>query len=153
MTIAPVVRSVEVRVAPARAFELFTEHMGRWWHESHHIAPRPFVDVVIEPRADGRWFERDAEGGETQWGKVLEWDPPHRLVLGWQLTASFEYDPDFLNEVELAFAATGEGTRVTLTHHNLQRFGDRAPEMAPSLGEGWAMLLGRYQALSAEQAA
>jgi uncharacterized protein YndB with AHSA1/START domain len=102
--------------------------------------------------AGGRWFERDADGGETLWGKVLEWDPPHRLVLGWQLTASFEYDPHFLNEVELAFEAAGEGTRVTLTHHNLQRFGDRAAEMAPSLGEGWAMLLGRFEALAGDRA-
>ena len=148
MSIAPVTRSVEVRVPPAKAFELFAGHMGEWWHESHHIAPKPFADIVIEPREGGRWFERDADGGEALWGKVLEWDPPHRLVLGWQLNARFEYDPEFVNEVELVFEAAGAGTRVTLTHHNLQRFGDSAAAMAPSLGEGWAMLLGRYEALA-----
>lgn len=153
MTIAPVVRSVEVAVPPKRAFDLFTGHMGKWWHEGHHIAPTPFADILIEPEVDGRWYERDADGTETVWGKVLEWDPPHRLVLGWQLTAQFQYDPDFLNEVELTFTAAGSGTLVTLTHHNLQRFGDSAAGMAPSLGQGWAMLLGLYQAHSEKETA
>ena len=152
MTIAPVVRSVHVAVPPQRAFELFTGHMGKWWHESHHIAATPFADIVIEPEAGGRWFERDAEGNETVWGKVLEWQPPGRVVLGWQLTANFEYDPDFLNEVELEFADAEGGTQVTLTHHNLQRFGDSAAAMAPSLSEGWGMLLGLYQAHSDKEA-
>ncbi|MBO9714041.1 SRPBCC family protein [Sphingomonas sp.] len=153
MTIAPVVRSVEVKVPPARAFELFAGHMSRWWHEGHHIAPTPFQDIVVEPREGGRWFERDAEGNECEWGKVLEWDPPRRLVLGWQLGADFKYDPDFLNEVELAFTPAGSGTLVTLTHHNLQRFGDAADKLAPSLGEGWAMLLGLYRDFSTEETA
>jgi hypothetical protein len=31
MSIAPVVKSVSVKAAPKRAFELFTCEMGRWW--------------------------------------------------------------------------------------------------------------------------
>jgi hypothetical protein len=30
MSIAPVVKSVTVKAAPERAFELFAAHMGRW---------------------------------------------------------------------------------------------------------------------------
>lgn len=51
------------------------------------IGRNPHTEIVIEPRAEGRWFERDAEGNETQWGKVLVWEPPSRLVLAFQLNS------------------------------------------------------------------
>ena len=109
--------------------------------------------IVVEPREGGRWYEVDTDGTETEWGKVLEWGPPTRLVLAWQLRADFSYDPDFQNEVELTFAPAEGGTLVTLTHHNLHRFGDAAAAMAPSLSEGWGMLLGLYAGHAAEEGA
>ncbi len=151
MSIAPIVRTVEVAVPPARAFELFTGSMGKWWPASHHIAPKPFVAIEIEPQTGGRWFERDADGGECPWGTVLEWDPPHRALLGWQLNAAFEYDPAFLTEVELAFAAVEGGTLVTLTHHNLQRFGEAADRLATGMGEGWGQIIAEFQTLANQE--
>lgn len=145
MTIAPIIRTVQVAVPPQRAFDLFAGHMGRWWHETHHIAARPFADIVVEPCEGGRWYERDAEGGETQWGKVLDWDPPHRLLLGWQLRSDFSFDPDFLTELELRFEPAEGGTQVTLEHRDLHLFGEAAGRMGPAMDEGWGMLLGLYR--------
>jgi uncharacterized protein YndB with AHSA1/START domain len=144
MTIAPIVQTVTVAVAPRRAFELFTGRMGDWWLASHHIAEKPFVAIVIEPRAGGRWFERDADGGECPWGKVLVWDPPRRVLLAWQLKSDFSYDPDFVTELEIAFEPDGNGTRVTLTHNDLHKFGDAAPRVVAGMNEGWALLLGGF---------
>ncbi len=148
MTIAPINQSVTVAVPPQRAFELFTGRMGDWWMASHHIAEKPFVAIEIEPRAGGRWYERDADGGTCEWGKVLDWDPPHRVLLAWQLKADFSYDPDFVTELEIAFAAEGTGTRVTLTHSDLHKFGEVAPKVVAGMTEGWAALLGEYVALA-----
>lgn len=145
MTIAPIRHSIHVAVPPQRAFELFTGHMGRWWHPGHHIAPKPFIDIVIEPGPGGRWYERDADGVETPWGKVLEWSPPERVLLAWQLDAEFRYDPDFLTELELAFTPAEGGTRVTLIHRDLERFGDSAAKLQAGMDEGWGMLVGLYQ--------
>lgn len=145
MTIAPIEKTVTVAVPPARAFALFAGQMGRWWHKEHHIAPRPFVEIVIEPHVGGRWFERDAEGGETQWGHVIDWDPPHRLLLGWQLRSDFSFDPEFLTELEIGFEPAGAGTRVTLVHRDLERFGEAATRLAPAMDEGWGMLLTLYR--------
>lgn len=144
MTIAPIVQSVTVKLPPERAFQVFAGRMGEWWAASHHIAPKPFAAIVVEPQAGGRWFERDAEGAECEWGKVLVWDPPARLVLGWQLTAEFQHDPEFLTEVEVTFEAEGNGTRVTLTHDQLERFGAAAHTLIESMDQGWGMLLGLY---------
>jgi len=153
MSIAPVVRSVQVAVPPARAFELFTGQMGKWWPASHPIGARPFAAINIEPHVGGRWYEADAEGGECPWGKVLEWDPPHRALLGWQLNAQFEYDPAFLTEVELAFTANEGGTLMTLTHHNMQRFGESAAQLAIGMGDGWGQIIAEFQKLANEEKA
>ncbi|MGI8841708.1 MAG: SRPBCC family protein [Caulobacteraceae bacterium] len=138
MTIAPIEKTVTVNAPPARAFAMFTRDIGAWWPKGKTLGAKPHAAIVIEPRAGGRWFERDDDGAETPWGKVLAWDPPTRLLLGWQLDASFKYDADFLTEVELTFAAESEGkTRVTLVHRDLERFGDSAEKVAASIGEGW----------------
>lgn len=137
MTITPIRCSVETKAPPPRAFELFTAHMTTWWG-TRTPASKPAVAVVVEPRAGGRWFERAADGEETQWGCVLAWEPPNRLVLGWQLNSRFVYDPTLLTEVEILFSATQSGgTRVTLEHRDLERFGAAATEMAGRVGTGW----------------
>jgi len=145
MTIAPVVTTVTVKAPPARAFKLFTERMGEWWEKGKTIGKNAHTEIVIEPKAGGRWFERDAQGNETNWGKVLSYDPPGRVLLGWQLTAKWQYDPDFLTELEITFVATpGGGTEVRLEHRNLERFGDAAADIAASIGRGWPKHIGDF---------
>ena len=146
MSIAPVRHSIEVKGSPARAFDLFTSRMGGWWPGGRTPAPNPAVDVVVEPHEGGRWFEVDKDGNETQWGKVVAWDPPHRLVLGWQLGRDYRYEADLLTEVEIGFADAGHGrTLVTLEHRNLERFGDYADERRAQVGGGWQSRLVDFQ--------
>lgn len=138
MSIAPILHCVEVKAPPARAFELFTSQMGKWWPGGKTIGRNPFADVVVEPHEGGRWYERDGEGNETQWGRVLAWDPPGRVLLAWQINSQWHYDPGFLTEVELSFEAlAGGGTRVTLEHRNLERFGADAEAHADKIRRGW----------------
>lgn len=152
MSIAPIVKSVTVPLPPARAFDVFTRDIGRWWKPGANIAKGDFTDIVFEPHAGGRWFERNAEGVETQWGIVLAFDPPHRLLLGWQLTAEFKFDPDFLTEVEVSFISQGDNeTLVTLEHRHLERFGDSAPKVAASVTDGWGTMVARYADFAKEK--
>lgn len=145
MSIAPVLHSIEVKASPARAFELFTAHMGKWWPRGKTLGSNPHAEIVMEPRPGGRWYERDAEGNEIQWGRVLAWEPPQRVLLGWQLDSKWRYDPNFLTEVELSFAAlAGGGTRVTLEHRNLERYGADADDYAGKLRGGWPTLMDHF---------
>ena len=59
--------------------------------------------MIVEPRAGGRWYEIAGDGRECDWGRVLHWQPPGRLVLVWGLTAEWRYDPGFHTEVEVTF--------------------------------------------------
>lgn len=137
MSIAPIVCAVQVKAAPAQAFEMFASQMAAWWPKGRTIGKNPHVAVIVEPRAGGQWFERDAQGNETHWGKVLVWEPPSRLVFGWQINSQWAYDPDFLTEVELTFAPADGGTIVTLEHRDLERFGADAAKHAATLRGGW----------------
>lgn len=145
MSIAPIVQHVRVKAPPPRAFELFASKMGSWWPRGRTIGKAPHAEVVLEPRVDGRWYELDVDGNETQWGKVLVWDPPQRLLLAWQITTQWTFDPTLFTEVEVTFAPTdGGGTLVTLTHAHLERFGSDAASHSEKLRNGWPGMLGQF---------
>ena len=141
----PVRKSVQVKAPPTRAFDIFTAGMSRWWVKSHSINPTksPVKDVIVEPHVGGRWFERGEDGSECQWGKVLIWEPPARLVLAWQINAQFQFDPALVTEVEMRFTPDGAGTRVELEHRHLDRVGDQADRLRQTLDSpnGWGGLL------------
>ena len=144
---APVRRSVTVRRPQARAFEVFTAHIGAWWPPTLHIGATPFRDIVLEPRTGGRWYEVGSDGRECDWGHVLAWEPPSRLLLAWQIDAQFRFDPGLVTEVEVRFIAEGaDATRIELEHRNLERFGDRAEAMRERVGgdNGWTRVLASY---------
>jgi uncharacterized protein YndB with AHSA1/START domain len=145
-TLSAVKRSVTVNAPPERAFEVFTAGFSTWWPiESHHVGERPAVEVVIEPRAGGRWFERDAEGTETPWGYVSGWEPPERLVLAWHLTPEYEFDPspDRSTEVEVRFTPQGGGTLVELEHRGFEKHPGTGGRIRDKVGAsgGWGELL------------
>ena len=149
LTVAPVRKSVRVNAPPARAFEVFTAGFGRWWPRSHSVSASPMVDAIIEPHVGGRWYQKCEDGSECQWGKVLLWEPPERVILAWQLNPDFQYDPDTITEVELRFTAqSADATLVELEHRYLERFGERGKEMAEKVGapNGWPDLLNIYAA-------
>lgn len=144
-------------VAPqAVAFRVFTESMGKWWPLAHYkIGRAAAVDAVIEPHVGGRWYERGEDGSTCQWGSVLVWEPPARLVLSWDITADWQYDPALKTEIEVRFIAENPAqTRVELEHRRLDRYGERREQMRRVFdSEGdWGKLLATF-ARSAQQQA
>ncbi len=137
-------RSVVVGVDAATAFDVFTNGLDRWWLRGYHIGSADMVEAVLEPWHGGRWFERDADGNECDWGYVLAYEPPHRLVLAWQIDAHWRHDPSLITEVEVHFVPRDANTTaVEVEHRNLDRFGPDAHQMqiifeSPN---GWVGLL------------
>ena len=149
--IANVHETVTVNTSIDRAFEVFTANITSWWPAEHHIGDKPFAEVVIEPRAGGRFFERDADGTECLWGSVLAYDPPHRVVLGWHLQPDWNYDadPGKASEVAVRFIEEGPNTtRVELEHGRFERHGTGGEEMRNSVDSdgGWAGIMRKFQA-------
>jgi uncharacterized protein YndB with AHSA1/START domain len=133
-----VAKTVRVNAPLAVAFEVFAEQ-GWWPVATHHLAGASGSEVVLEPFRGGRWYERAPDGTETDWGTVLAWQPPARLLLTWQVSPDWTYDPDPArgSEIEVTFTPDGEGTRVDFTHRHLERYGDQAERMRRILdGQG-----------------
>src|SRR5262245_56322106 len=114
-------KEITVEASQSRAFNVFTGELGGWWPlATHHIGALAAETAVIEPRAGGRWFERASDGSECDWGRVLVWDPPGRLVLSWEISPDFKHDESIDTEVEVRFVVLGPAlTRVELEHRQL----------------------------------
>jgi DNA-binding transcriptional ArsR family regulator/uncharacterized protein YndB with AHSA1/START domain len=131
-----VTKSIVVDVPPKRAFDFFLQQ-ERWWPiATHHMAEPPGETAVLEPFVGGRWYERARDGSETDWGTVLAFEPPHRILLSWRMSADWtcEPDPDRASEIEVTFFPDGRNrTRVVYEHRHLERYGDRGERMRDAL--------------------
>ncbi|MBI1775371.1 MAG: SRPBCC domain-containing protein [Proteobacteria bacterium] len=143
---APVRKSVKVAVGSERAFEVFTKDIGRWWPASHTLLKAPRQSLTIEPKIGGRWFERAVDGSECSLGHVLAWEPPHRVLLAWQIDGTWKFNAALVTEVEIRFIADGDATRVELEHRKLERLGEHAEAMRGTVDSpgGWTAVLQSY---------
>ena len=143
-------QSIVVDAPPDRAFTVFTQRMQSWWPmESHRIGGKPITDLVTEPRAGGRWYERAEDGSECDWGRVVAWEPPARVVLTWEVSHDWKPAPEIHTEIEVRFTPEGENrTRVDLEHRGLEAFGEHTARMRSIFGSdgGWGGLLARFAA-------
>ncbi len=155
-TTTSVRKTITVDVPIARAFEVFTTDFDRWWPRTHHIGATDMAEAIMEGRQGGRWYERGVDGSECEWGSVLVYEPPGRLVLAWQLDNEFHYDKDLHTEVEVRFTAEGpERTRVDLEHRGLDQYGEDQDKMRATFDSdgGWTGLLRTFAVSACETAA
>ena len=146
---APVRKSLSVKASPERAFEVFTARFDAWWPRTHSIGDAPLKEAVIEPREGGRWYGKLENGTEAEWGEVLAWEPPRRLLLAWRIGADWKYDANLLTEVEVTFTPeVGGATRVELEHRHLERMGEGAEATRAQLDGGWPGLLHAFAELA-----
>jgi uncharacterized protein YndB with AHSA1/START domain len=148
ITPAPIRKTLTVRAKPEKAFEVFTAGFGRWWPKTHYIGESPLTDAAIEPRVGGRWYGIHADGVERPWGRVLVWDPPSRLVLDWQISHEWGFDPNLHTDVEVRFTAVGDDTRIDFEHRGLEVFGESeaAVRSRTSMDSGWGHILEGFKA-------
>jgi uncharacterized protein YndB with AHSA1/START domain len=137
-------RSIAVEVAIEHAFAVFTEGIGTWWPESHHILEGELQEMVFEPRVGGHIRDIATDGAECRWSRVLEYEPPTRVVFSWDISLQWqiETDPSRCSEVEVRFSADGDArTLVELEHRHIDRHGEGWEQMRAALGSpgGWSL--------------
>jgi uncharacterized protein YndB with AHSA1/START domain len=152
------VRTEVVVDAPAdRAFRLFTERFDRIKPREHNMLGVDIAESVFELRAGGRVYDRGVDGSECQWGRVLAFEPPDRILFSWDINPSWRIETDLAktSEVEVRFVADGPGrTRVELEHRHLDRHGDGWDGMRDGVraDQGWPLYLERFAAAVADAA-
>ncbi len=132
-------KSIKVARPVEAAFQVFVDM--RWWPRTHSYRRGQQKEVLLEGRVGGRFFERYADGGEFEIGKVLTYDPPRRVVFTWK-------DPEWERptEVDVAFYPDGPHTRVELIHSGWEHVGPNAKYGAGEFGRGWDEVLAAYAA-------
>lgn len=141
--------SVVVNAEVDRAFKVFTEDFGRFKPPEHNLLGEQIAETVFEPRVGGSLYDRGVDGSVCRWGRVLVFEPPHRVVVSWDISPTWqiETDPDRTSEFEVRFVAEAPGrTRVELEHRNLDRHGDGWEGMRDGVDgdQGWLLYLRRY---------
>ena len=144
--------SIVVGAPRERAFEVFTKDFGRFKPVEHNMLGVEIAETVFEPRVGGHLFDRGVDGSECRWARVLAYEPPHRVVLSWDISPQWqiETDPAKTSEWEVRFVAeTAERTRVEIEHRNLDRHGEGWEAVRDGVGheQGWPLYLSRYAAV------
>jgi len=122
-------QSVEVGIDPAAAFELYTAQINRWWkRDSWYWNDRQRArGLRIEPFVGGR---------------VKVWEPGRRVAYSWRQA---DWPPGEEMEIQVSFAPTADGTRVTIDVSGWERLRGGA-EIGRGYGDGAKELLGWYAA-------
>jgi uncharacterized protein YndB with AHSA1/START domain len=153
--IPPITGTATIAVPIDQAFHVFTGSINSWWPHQYHIGQADVAEIVLEPHEDGRWYERGVDGTECDWGRVLHWEPPHRLVFTWQINGSWQFDPDpdHASEINVRFTANGpEETTVEVEHSSFERLvGGGTINDAIRGGGGWVALLSGFAKTVAER--
>lgn len=138
--IEPLRLAFDVACTPEHAFMTWTERIGTWWPADHTASGDDDLVVILEGRVGGRIFERTRGGTEHDWGEVLAWEPPHRLVYSWHLRR----DRADATEVEIRFRAAGPATRVEIEHRGWERLGAEGRTWRDRNLGGWSSLLPHF---------
>jgi uncharacterized protein YndB with AHSA1/START domain len=110
-SLAAIRKAITVEASVETAFDTFTRGMATWWPSGSHRVFEDGSTVVFEGRAGGRLYEQAPDGAEADWADVIDWDPPHRVLLRWRVNP--KRGP---TEVEVRFTPENGGTRVELEH-------------------------------------
>ena len=136
-TIEPIRLEVTVRRSLEDAFSLFTTRMTSWWPmQRFTFGPGRSHEVLMDPYAGGRFYERYKDGDEFTIGEVLAWEPPHRVVFTWRGRWAMPTD------VTVRFTSTEPlVTRVQLEHSGWERLGSEGLERRGEYASGWPAVL------------
>jgi uncharacterized protein YndB with AHSA1/START domain len=124
----PLRHEVAIAAPPETVFAFFTDpsRMVEWMG----------VAAILDPRPGGT-FRVEANGRDVVLGEYLEVDPPRRIVFTWGFEGTERALGAGATRVEVTLEADGDGTRLTLRHHDLPE-GARAAH-----GQGWTHYLAR----------
>src|SRR2546426_5764768 len=97
--------SIVVDAPLARAFRVFTEDFGSFKPPEHNMLAVEIAETVFEPRVGGHLYDRGVDGSECRWARVLAYEPPHRVVISWDISPQWQIETNLekTSEVEVRF--------------------------------------------------
>jgi len=140
-----------------RAFEIFVDRLGSWWPREYTWAKDNLAEIAIEPKYEGKCYERSKDGTESLWGTVLTVARPEHIVFAWQINADRSAEPNvaLASRVDIRFSPAGDGrTSIVLVHRDFPRHGPGWQKYRSNMASksGWPRILADYKKAVAEPA-
>jgi uncharacterized protein YndB with AHSA1/START domain len=133
MTKQRFVYAIFIRATPEAVFHALTDgptSREYWFHEN-----------ISDWKPGSDWEHRRLDGSRADVvGKVVECDPPRRLVTSWAAPADRD-DVTKHSRVTFEIEPKGEVVRLVVTHDDL------APEMVEPVTGGWTSVLSSLKSL------
>ena len=128
------VYTIYIAAPPERVWSALTDGeltKASWGHENRSDWKR-----------GSRWeMIRNGNGVVDVAGRVLEIDPPHRLVTSW-VDPQYEDEPGRTSRVTYELAANGADTRLTVIHSELPN-----QSVRDAISGGWPLVLSSMKSL------
>jgi len=142
----PLVKTIDVPCDQATAFDVFINKMDSWWPLGKFtlsaMKGAPAEGIRVDARPDGQIVELGAEGAETLWGTIKEYNPSDFVSMDFHIPAPGHEEVGERTLVEVRFTSLGDNsTRLELTQSNWEALGDMAEMVHGGYGQGWNMIL------------
>lgn len=134
-------RTIEVSVSLRHAFAVWTEQVGLWWPPGHSLTGEANARMAFEGAIGGRLVETAPSGKQATWGRILAWEPPHRLAYSFFAGAP----AGTASAVEIQFESLGDSTTRILVNHAQGSLSERAwSGSVAGFEAGWAAAIPAY---------
>lgn len=121
---------LEIKATPEKAFAAVLHRFGK----GNTRPDGQSLDLVLEPKAGGRWYRDRGNGIGHLWGFVQAIKAPTLLELSGPMFMSYPA----INHVEVKIEPSAGGSKLTLRHRAV---GMIDPEHRKGVGTGWAHML------------
>lgn len=139
--IEPVRKQLKVGLRVQQAFELFTAGMGKWWPlATHSVGEEQAETCFFERWVGGRIVEVLKDGTQSEWGRVLVWEPFYKVSFSWYPGRA----PDTAQEVTVTFSEIPGGSLVELVHVGWETLGKVGQARRDGYETGWDVVLAKY---------
>lgn len=139
--VEPLRKQLKVGLSVELSFRLFTEGMHKWWPlPTHSVGQEQAESCYFEGWVGGRIMEVLKDGSQSEWGKVLVWQPYELVKFSWYPGQT----ADTAQEVTVSFREIEGDTLVELVHVGWETLGERAQATRSRYDTGWDFVLAKY---------
>jgi uncharacterized protein YndB with AHSA1/START domain len=131
---------IEIEASPLRVFNAITNGVAIWWGRNYFESSEDAVDIVLESRVGGKFFERWSLDPKSHDGALLGTVVALKHGKLLRLRGSFGMGDTLIQGlVEYELFALGHATKLKFNH---QAFGQISEETKARYSTSWNDLLG-----------
>ena len=135
-------KSLTIKQNIHKAFDIWTNYIHLWWPKNHRLSKDPTSKVILEARANGRFYERTNDHAEFEYGTVELCEPPHHLIMSWYMGSH----QDLPSKVDIRFTELSKGlTKLDIIHTGPEHLGEMWWQLVAKFEASWTQILAAFE--------